>query len=225
MEYEMNRDEVIDELKNSLKGYLNLGITEVKRVEIPSFRKSLDSLEREVLQCQRCPLHQTKNHYVFGEGDPNASLMFIGEAPGYNEDIQGKPFVGKAGHLLTKIIKAMGFTRDEVYIANILKCRPPNNRNPQPDEIENCFPYLDEQIDVIKPEVICALGKFAAQKLTRSEIPISRLRGQLFYYRGIKVVPTFHPSYLLRNQSGKRQTWEDVQYIVKLLGKEIPKNG
>lgn len=217
--------EILDMLKNTLQGYINLGIIEAECGACPSNKMLLQELENEVLECRKCPLYERKKHYVFGEGSPDASLMFVGEAPGYYEDVEGKPFIGKAGQLLTKIIEAMGLKREDVYIGNILKCRPPKNRNPQEAEIEACFPYLNKQIEIIKPEVICALGKFAAQTLARTNISISNLRGKLFYYRGIKVVPTFHPSYLLRNSKGKRQTWEDMKYILKILGREIEKNG
>jgi DNA polymerase len=144
--------------------------------------------------------------------------MFVGEAPGADEDIQGEPFVGRAGQLLTKIIEAIGLKRSDVYIANVIKCRPPQNRNPEPDEIESCEPFLFRQIDFIKPKVIVTLGKFAAQCLLRTEEPISRLRGRLFDYRGgAKLIPTFHPAYLLRNPSSKREVWEDMKLVKKLL--------
>ena len=143
--------------------------------------------------------------------------MFVGEAPGADEDIQGIPFVGRAGQLLTKIIEAIGLTRDDVYIANVIKCRPPQNRNPEPDEVETCEPFLFRQIDIIKPKVIVALGKFAAQALLRTLDPISRLRGRVFEYRGAKLIPTFHPAYLLRNPSSKREVWEDMKLAKQSL--------
>ncbi|MEA1936453.1 MAG: uracil-DNA glycosylase, partial [Thermodesulfobacteriota bacterium] len=167
--------------------------------------------------CQRCPLHQGRNNLVFGEGDPNANLVFVGEAPGADEDLQGKPFIGRAGQLLTKIIKAMGLTREEVYICNILKCRPPGNRNPKPEEILACEPFLIKQLQAIKPEVICALGTFAAQTLLNTNVPISLLRGKFHSYQGIKFMPTYHPAYLLRNPGAKKQVWEDAQMIMKTL--------
>ncbi|TET23878.1 MAG: uracil-DNA glycosylase [Candidatus Cloacimonadota bacterium] len=216
-----------NDLKRSLRAYLNLGITEVesKKPRHISYEKQLNTLKQEVLGCQKCPLHRGKKNYVFGEGNPKATLMFVGEAPGFYEDQQGKPFVGKAGQMLTKIIKAMGFERKDVYIANILKCRPPDNRNPQQDEMEACFPFLNRQVKLINPEVICALGKFAAQKLTGSNLTISNLRGKLFYYESKKLIPTFHPSYLLRSPRCKRETWEDMKMILKILGKDIKSHG
>jgi uracil-DNA glycosylase len=168
--------------------------------------------------CTRCKLHTLGRHQVvFGVGNPNADLMFVGEAPGADEDIQGEPFVGKAGQLLTKIIEAIGLSRAEVYIANVIKCRPPGNRNPEPDEVAQCEPFLFRQVDTVKPKVIVALGKFAAQCLLRSETPISRLRGQEFPYRDAVLIPTFHPAYLLRNPSAKREVWEDMKRVRALL--------
>lgn len=218
-----NRTEALRALKNTLSGYINLDIYEIESEKPVSDKDSLRTLKNEVLQCHRCSLHKGAKNYVFGEGSPDASLMFIGEAPGYYEDVAGKPFVGKAGQLLTKIIKAMGFTREDVYISNILKCRPPENRDPVTGEIEACFSYLTQQIEMIKPEVICALGRFAAQKLTGSEVSISHLRGNLFFYKGIKVIPTFHPSFLLRSPKNKKATWEDMKMILKILGREVKK--
>ena len=168
--------------------------------------------------CERCKLHTLgRRQVVFGVGNPGADLMFVGEAPGADEDIQGEPFVGKAGQLLTKIIEAIGLTRDQVYIANVIKCRPPGNRNPEPDEVAQCEPFLFRQIDAIRPKVIVALGKFAAQCLLRSETPITRLRGREFIYRGAVLIPTFHPAYLLRNPSSKREVWEDMKRVRALL--------
>jgi uracil-DNA glycosylase family 4 len=168
--------------------------------------------------CTRCKLHTLGRHQVvFGVGNPNADLMFVGEAPGADEDLQGEPFVGKAGQLLTKIIEAIGLSRGDVYIANVIKCRPPGNRNPEPDEVAQCEPFLFRQVDTVKPKVIVALGKFAAQCLLRSETPISRLRGQEFPYRDAVLIPTFHPAYLLRNPSAKREVWEDMKRVRALL--------
>jgi uracil-DNA glycosylase family 4 len=170
-------------------------------------------------QCVRCKLGNLgRRQVVFGEGNPSADLMFVGEGPGADEDEQGVPFIGRAGQLLTKIIEAIQLTRSDVYIANVVKCRPPQNRNPEPDEINTCEPFLFQQIEIIKPKVVVALGKFAAQTLLRSEDPISRLRGRIFDYRsGAKLVPTFHPAYLLRNPSSKREVWEDIKLVQKLL--------
>jgi DNA polymerase len=168
--------------------------------------------------CSRCKLHRLgRTQVVFGVGNPDARLMFVGEAPGADEDAQGIPFVGRAGQLLTKIIESIGLTRDEVYIANVIKCRPPQNRNPEPDEVERCEPFLFRQIDAIQPEVIVALGKFAVQTLLRTLDPISRLRGRVFDFRGARLVPTFHPAYLLRNPASKREVWEDMKLVRRLL--------
>ena len=168
--------------------------------------------------CTRCKLHTLgRSQVVFGVGNPNAQLMFVGEAPGADEDEQGVPFVGRAGQLLTRIIEAIELKRDDVYIANVIKCRPPQNRNPEPDEVEQCEPFLFQQIDAIRPRVIVALGKFGAQTLLRTQEPISKLRGRVFDYRGSKLVPTFHPAYLLRNPPAKREVWEDMKLVRQLL--------
>lgn len=180
----------------------------------------LKTIEDEVNTCRLCPISASINNHVFGTGNPDAKLMFIGEAPGRDEDLQGKPFVGLAGQLLTKIIESIGMKREEVYIANILKCRPTNNRNPEPDEINNCKNYLREQIKIIQPEIICALGKFAAQTLLKTETPISSLRGNFYPFGNMKLIPTFHPAYLLRNQSGKKLVWEDMKKIKATLDSE-----
>ena len=171
--------------------------------------------------CQRCKLHTLgRTQVVFGVGDPDAELMFVGEAPGGDEDLQGEPFVGRAGQLLTKIIEAIGLTRQQVYIANVIKCRPPGNRNPEPDEVEQCEPFLFRQIDSIKPKVIVALGKFAAQSLLRTADPITRIRGREYKYRDAILMPTYHPAYLLRNPSSKREVWEDMKRVKQLLEHE-----
>jgi uracil-DNA glycosylase family 4 len=168
--------------------------------------------------CSRCKLHALgRRQVVFGVGNSDAELMFVREAPGADEDIQGVPFVGRAGQLLTKIIEAIGLQREDVYIANVIKCRPPQNRNPEQDEVDTCEPFLFQQIDVIKPTVIVALGTFAARALLRTLDPISRLRGRVFEYRGAKLIPTFHPAYLLRNPSSKREVWEDMKLVRSLL--------
>jgi DNA polymerase len=187
-----------------------------------SFSKSpadaLAAIRADIGDCTRCKLHTLgRTQVVFGVGNPSADLMFVGEAPGGDEDIQGIPFVGRAGQLLTKIIEAIDLSRDDVYIANVIKCRPPQNRNPEPDEVETCEPFLFRQIDVIQPKVIVALGKFAAQALLRTDAPISRLRGRVFDYRGAKLIPTFHPAYLLRNPASKREVWEDMKVVRNLL--------
>ncbi len=178
----------------------------------------LGAIRTEIGDCTRCKLHMLgRRQIVYGVGNPAADLMFVGEAPGADEDVQGVPFVGRAGQLLTKIIEAIALTREDVYIANVIKCRPPQNRNPEPDEIQTCEPFLFRQIDVIKPKGIVALGKFAAQTLLRTEEPISRLRGRTFDFRGAKLVPTFHPAYLLRNPASKREVWDDMKLVRTLL--------
>jgi uracil-DNA glycosylase len=190
-------------------------------IPVPFFDSAADALSAiraDIGDCTRCKLHTLgRSQIVFGVGNPNADLMFVGEAPGADEDVQGVPFVGRAGQLLTKIIEAIGLERDEVYIANVIKCRPPQNRNPEPDEVATCEPFLLRQIDAIKPRVIVALGKFAGQTLLQTDAPISRLRGRVFDYRGAKLIPTFHPAYLLRNPSAKREVWEDMKLVKKLL--------
>jgi uracil-DNA glycosylase family 4 len=180
--------------------------------------EALAAVRNDIGDCTRCKLHTLgRRQIVFGVGNPEADLMFVGEAPGADEDLQGEPFVGRAGQLLTKIIEAIDLKRDDVYIANVIKCRPPGNRNPEPDEVEQCEPFLFRQIEIIKPRVIVALGKFAAQTLLRTLDPISRLRGRVFDYRGAKLIPTFHPAYLLRNPSSKREVWEDMKVVRSLL--------
>ncbi len=179
--------------------------------------KVLDKLNEKVKKCNKCVLAKTRTNTVFGEGDINTDLMFIGEAPGFDEDKQAKPFVGKAGQLLTKMIKAMGLKREDVYIANILKCRPPENRNPENEEIKQCFGYLEQQIKFVNPKVICTLGAFASQILLNTEEKISKLRGKTFEYKGIKVIPTFHPSYLLRNENMKKHAWNDLKLVMEIL--------
>jgi uracil-DNA glycosylase len=168
--------------------------------------------------CTRCKLHTLgRRQVVFGVGNPQARLMFVGEAPGEDEDKQGEPFVGRAGQLLTKIIEAIGMTREQVYIANVIKCRPPGNRNPEPDEVMTCEPFLFEQLGIIQPTIVVALGKFAAQSLLRTTEPITKLRGRVFDWRGASLIPTFHPAYLLRNPPAKREVWEDMKKVRELL--------
>jgi DNA polymerase len=183
---------------------------------------ALAAVRADIGDCTRCKLHtQGRTQVVFGVGNAEADLMFVGEAPGADEDIKGIPFVGRAGQLLTDIIeKGLQIPRDQVYIANVIKCRPPQNRNPEPDEVSTCEPFLFQQIDIIKPKVIVALGKFGAQTLLRTLEPISKLRGRVFDYRGSKLIPTFHPAYLLRNPSSKREVWEDMKLVRKLLNEQ-----
>ena len=178
-------------------------------------KEQLKKVCQEMANCQLCQLAKTRHNLVFGDGNPNAEIVFVGEAPGADEDEQGLPFVGRAGQLLTKIIEAMGIQRKDVYICNILKCRPPGNRNPLPGEISLCEPFLKKQLQAISPKVICALGTFAAQTLLKSDVPITLLRGRFHTYNGIKLMPTYHPAYLLRNPSAKKPVWEDIQMIMK----------
>jgi DNA polymerase len=178
----------------------------------------LAAIREDLGDCTRCKLYGFgRKQIVFGVGNPNADLMFIGEAPGRDEDIQGIPFVGRAGQLLTKMIEAMGYTRDQVYIANVLKCRPPENRNPEPDEVAACEPFLFRQVEAIRPKVIVALGTFAAQALLKTQDSISRLRGRTYLYADAKLIPTFHPAYLLRSPDRKRDAWEDLKRARALL--------
>lgn len=185
---------------------------------------ALNALREEIGDCQRCKLSKSRTHIVFGEGNIDARIMFIGEAPGKEEDIQARPFVGDAGQLLTRLIKKMGFKREDVYIANIIKCRPPMNRDPQDDEIAACFPFLERQIEIISPRIIVSLGKVSAHTLLRiegniSKFSISKVRGKFYEYKGIPIMPTFHPAYLLRNPKDKWLTWEDAQAVLKRLQK------
>jgi DNA polymerase len=180
--------------------------------------ETLELVREDLGACTRCKLHRLgRTQIVYGVGNPRAELMFIGEAPGHDEDIQGIPFVGRAGQLLTKIIEAIDLAREDVYIANVIKCRPPENRNPEPDEVGSCEPFLFRQVQVIKPRVIVALGTFAAQTLLRTNDPISRLRGKIFQYGDARLIPTFHPAYLLRSPDRKREVWEDMKKVRALL--------
>ena len=225
-----NQGNLEEQVKQFLQTERSFGLTEIPKAShgveqsasisqsaAGDKKKLLGELRKEFQECVMCPLSRTRTQVVFGSGNPDAKLMFIGEAPGFDEDQQGAPFVGAAGQLLTKIILAMKLKREDVYIANCLKCRPPNNRNPLPTEIVTCQPILMRQIEIIKPQIICALGKFAAQTLLRSEESISRIRGRFFDWNGIKFMPTFHPAYLLRNPSDKKFVWQDMQKIMKEL--------
>ena len=216
--------EIIADLKSYLEYLKGMGI-----VSIPASKsnpektprseiQTLEEVRKELGDCKRCKLHRTRRTIVFGEGNEKATLMLIGEGPGYDEDVQGRPFVGKAGQLLTKILQSINLPREEVYIANIIKCRPPQNRNPEPDEIESCHPFLMKQINVIQPKIICALGTFSAQTLLKTDVKISALRGKFYDLGGIKVIPTYHPAFLLRNPERKREVWEDMKKIVELMG-------
>lgn len=184
--------------------------------------EQLGFFAKTIANCKLCRLHEGRTQVVFGVGNPDADLMFVGEAPGHDEDVQGEPFVGRAGQLLTKIIEAMGFRRSDVYIGNVNKCRPPNNRAPLPDEMDACRPFLLRQIDIIQPKVLCLLGATAVRGLLQSKESITRIRGQFIRWRGILVMPTFHPAYLLRNPAEKRAVWEDVQKVRDVvLGKLV----
>lgn len=180
---------------------------------------ALEVIQREVAGCIRCPqLASTRTQTVFGTGDPNARICFVGEAPGADEDAQGVPFIGRAGQLLTKIIEACNLTRDSVFIANVLKCRPPNNRTPEPPEVSNCRGFLDRQLEIVRPEVIVCLGSVAAKCLLNTEVSIGKLRGKWHDYRGLPVYCTYHPAYLLRNPNAKRDVWEDMKVVMQRLG-------
>jgi len=180
--------------------------------------KTLDELRAAIGDCQRCKLCSGRTHVVFGVGNPRATLMFVGEGPGRDEDLQGEPFVGRAGQLLTDIItKGIGMKREDVYICNVVKCRPPENRNPEPDEVAACEPFLKKQIELVRPEIIVGLGKFAVQTLLQSKVPITKVRGNWHSYHGIKLMPTFHPAYLLRNPADKKLVWEDIKKVIKEL--------
>lgn len=173
----------------------------------------LDELYGNVHNCQKCPLGQKRTNFVFGDGSHKADIMFVGEAPGMEEDLQGKPFVGRAGKLLTDMIKAIKLERKDVYIANILKCRPPENRDPKPDEIAVCEPILIRQIEIIKPKIICALGRISGKTLLKTEAPLSALRGKVHDYHGVKLIITYHPAALLRNPNWKPEAWKDLKHL------------
>jgi uracil-DNA glycosylase family 4 len=223
---EQKVQEIIADLKSYLEYLKGLGVSSLFASEKSpegAFRPevlTLEEVRKELGDCRRCKLHRTRRTIVFGEGNEKATLMFIGEGPGYDEDVQGRPFVGKAGQLLTRIIQSIHLERDQVYIANIIKCRPPQNRNPEPDEIESCHPFLLKQIQSIRPNIICALGTFAAQTLLHTDAKITTLRGRFFDLAGIKVLPTYHPAYLLRSPERKREVWEDMKQISEWMAKE-----
>ena len=182
-----------------------------------SFPETLDAVRRDLGDCRRCRLAEGRRTIVFGAGNPTAELMFIGEGPGYDEDRQGEPFVGAAGQLLTKIIQAIRLDRSQVYICNIVKCRPPGNRNPEVEEIQACFPFLQRQIAAVRPRYICALGSVAARTLLETTAPISKMRGRFHQHKKLRILPTYHPAYLLRNPEKKRETWEDMKLLMKAL--------
>jgi uracil-DNA glycosylase len=180
-------------------------------------KETLEEIREDLGDCQRCGLARSRTNLVFGVGNSNAQLVLVGEAPGREEDLKGEPFVGEAGRLLDKILLAMGMQREDVYICNVLKCRPPSNRDPLPEEVATCEPFLIRQIAAIQPQVIVALGRFAVQSLLKTRVPISRLRGEWQSYQGIPLMPTYHPAYLLRNPAGKRDVWEDMKEVLRLL--------
>jgi len=255
--------EIIADLKSYLEYLREMGIESMTASEerpkevflnsslLPPMSPPLEEVRKELGDCRRCKLHRTRRTLVFGEGNKKTILMIIGEGPGYEEDVQGKPFVGRAGQLLTKILQSIHLQREEVYITNIIKCRPPQNRNPEPDEIQNCYPFLLKQIHAIQPKIICALGTFAAQTLLKTDAKISMLRGRFYEFTplenpaihpvgcvlsngvnggddinktgfaGIKVVPTYHPAYLLRNPERKREVWEDMKKISQWMADHV----
>jgi uracil-DNA glycosylase len=211
--------------REGLELFRDLGVTDVfldraAGAVTPGSMPDLSSLQKFLEGCPRCKLSKTRTNIVFGQGNPRAELMFVGEAPGRDEDEQGLAFVGRAGQLLTKIIEAIGRTRDDVFIANVLKCRPPSNRNPEPDEVASCRPFLDEQIRLIAPRVIVTLGTFAAQALLETDEPIGRMRGRWRSTRGVKVMPTFHPAFLLRSPERKKDVWEDMKLVRDFLAEK-----
>lgn len=233
------KEEILEDVKGLLDYAKTLGMTEVpvKDAEMTprqktqvnpkspkenepnpaASAKTLDEIRKIIGDCKRCKLCEQRSNIVFGVGNPGADLMFIGEGPGRDEDIQGIPFVGRAGQLLTKIIEAMSYKREYVYIANIVKCRPPNNRNPEPDEVETCIPFLIRQVELIKPKCIVCLGSVAAQNLLGTEAKITGMRGKFKEWQKIPVMPTYHPAFLLRNPNMKKPVWEDMQAVMKRM--------
>ena len=208
---------ILDDLEERLKYFSQIGVEFITR-ESPFL-----AIEQKMLRCRLCALAETRKHVVPGEGNIKTDIMFVGEAPGRDEDVQGRPFVGRAGQLLTKIINAMKFQRDEVYITNIVKCRPPNNMNPHKEEMDSCKDYLLRQIELIRPKVIVTLGKVAASFFIQTSLSMTALRGDFYEFQGIKVMPTFHPSYLIRNEGNRilrKMVWEDMQKVMVFLGKK-----
>ena len=213
-------------LQQHLEGLRPFGVTAIPAVapgsdtttmRVGSKEQRLARLAQDVERCRRCPLYRTRTHAVLSDGSPRAQLVFVGEAPGRDEDLQGKPFVGAAGQLLTKMIEAMGLKRHDVYICNVLKDRPPGNRTPLPEEIEACLPFLQEQLAIVQPSVICSLGAVATKALLGPSISITKVRGDVRNYQGTPLVPTFHPAYLLRNPSAKKLAWADLKKVRQLL--------
>ncbi len=222
---------VVEEVKNYLRFLAETGCTgfDCKKKSLETIEswgrdrafipETLEQIRSDIGDCRRCKLSNSRKNIVFGAGSLAARLVLVGEGPGFEEDKTGKPFVGAAGKLLTKIVQAINLTREQVYICNIIKCRPPGNRNPDPDEIQACFPFLERQIAVIKPDFICALGIVATQTLLETKKPISKLRGRFHDYNGIKLLPTYHPAYLLRNPDKKRDVWDDMKKLMNEMGK------
>jgi uracil-DNA glycosylase family 4 len=228
--------EVIADLKSYLEYLRGMGLEALPMSEaVPMQRQThpssvtnlgptLKDIRSELGDCRRCKLHRTRRTIVFGEGNECAKVMFIGEGPGYDEDVQGRPFVGRAGQLLTKIIESMHLQREDVYIANVIKCRPPQNRNPEPDEIKSCSPFVLKQISAIRPRIVCALGTFSAQTLLNTTTKITALRGKIYSLDTTRVIPTYHPAFLLRNPEKKKDVWEDMKRVLECL-REEEKNG
>lgn len=217
----MRVDQVKDQIKAHLKRAQEIGVKELSfrpAVKVSS-EESLKKIRETIGDCTRCKLHPGRTQIVFGAGNPHARLLFVGEGPGRDEDLQGEPFVGRAGQLLTKMIEAMGFKRSDVYIANVVKCRPPENRLPEPDEVATCSPFLLQQIQAIHPKVIVTLGNLAAQTLLATKQGITKLRGEFQQFQGIPLMPTYHPAYLLRNPEMKKPCWEDLKKVISLLQK------
>lgn len=221
--------QLLADVRCYLETLRDIGVHELyleKPLPMPRTREQLlAELEEQVSSCRKCPLNENRTRTVFGQGNPNARLVFVGEAPGAEEDRQGLAFVGRAGQLLTRIIEAMGLRREDVYICNVIKCRPPGNREPEMSEIIACEPYLLRQLELIRPEVMVALGRVAIQTLLRDKTPITRMRGRWRDYHGIPLMPTFHPAYLLRNPAEKRRVWEDMQEVMRKLGLPPAKRG
>ena len=208
--------QILAQAQARLELYQTLGVSEILCKTSrpgPGPTVSLEAIHDTLKGCQRCKLHRSRTHIVFGSGNSRANLVMIGEGPGEQEDLHGLPFVGPAGELLTRILEAIDLGRDDVYITNIVKCRPPGNRDPEPDEVATCTPFLHQQLEVIQPKIICALGRCAAQTLLQTTTPISKLRGKFYDYRGMQLMPTYHPAYLLRNPRSKRDVWHDMQLI------------
>lgn len=236
-EWELELFKVCEQLKERLNTLQESGLSYIpktynseekmsNKVKVGVPLKVLEDVRNELGDCTRCKLCRGRTNIVFGVGNPNAKLVFVGEGPGAEEDKKGEPFVGRAGQLLTKMIIAMGLSREDVYICNVVKCRPPDNRDPEPDEIEACEPFLKQQLDAINPAIIVGLGRYACQTLLKTATPMSKIRGIWHEYNGVKFMPTFHPAYLLRNPPAKKEVWQDLQAVMQELGlKEVGAQG